>query len=143
MSLLNIAVTATSVLPSAMVMDGIRAMAKATVGAVLILEHDELLGIFSERDLMIRVVSANKNPETTRIADVMTAPVLTIPRDMAEDDVLNLMWARHIRHLPIVDEFGVVEGVVSIRHLLHQKVENLTQELDSLEAYISADGIGG
>ena len=140
---MNIAVTATSVLPSAMVMDGIRAMAKATVGAVLILEHDELLGIFSERDLMIRVVSANKNPETTRIADVMTAPVLTIPRDMAEDDVLNLMWARHIRHLPIVDEFGVVEGVVSIRHLLHQKVENLTQELDSLEAYISADGIGG
>ena len=143
MSLLKIAVSATSVPPSAMVIDGIQAMMTATVGAVLILEQDELLGIFSERDLMIRVVSKKRDPETTRIADVMTSPVLTISRNMAEDEVLSLMWDRHIRHLPIVDEFGIVEGVVSIRHLLHQKVKNLTQELDSLEAYISADGIGG
>ncbi len=143
MSLLKIANPATSVGPSTTVMDGIRAMEGATVGAILIVDRDEVKGIFSERDLMLRVVLAGKDPETTPISDVMTSPVLTIETSTSEDDALKMMWDRHVRHLPVVGDSGQVEGVVSIRHLLHDKVENLTQELDSLEAYFSADGIGG
>ena len=143
MNLLKIANSATSVGPSATVMDAIRAMEEATVGAVLIVDGDEVKGIFSERDLMLRVILAKKDPETTPIGDVMTSPVLTIEKSTAQDDALKLMWDRHVRHLPVVGDSGQVEGVVSIRHLLHEKVENLTQELDSLEAYFSADGIGG
>ena len=143
MSILKIANPATSVGPSATVIDGIRAMESETVGAVLIVDGDEVKGIFSERDLMLRVILAGKDPETTPISDVMTSPVLTIEKSTAQDDALKLMWERHVRHLPVVGDSGQVEGVVSIRHLLHDKVENLTQELDSLEAYFSADGIGG
>ena len=143
MSLLKIANPATSVGLKDTVMDGIRAMEEATVGAVLIVENQELKGLFSERDLMLRVILAKKDPETTLIGDVMTSPVLTIEKNTAQDDALQLMWDRHVRHLPIVGDSGQVEGVVSIRHLLHEKLEKLTQELDSLEAYFSADGIGG
>ena len=73
----------------------------------------------------------------------MTSPVLTISEDSSPDDALKTMWERHFRHLPVVDANGKVMAMISIRHLLHLKVENLTQELDSLEAYITADGIGG
>ena len=143
MNLLKIANSATSVGPLATVMDGIRAMEEARVGAVLIVDGDKVKGIFSERDLMLRVILAKKDPETTSISDAMTSPVLTIEKSTAQDDALKLMWDRHVRHLPVVGDSGQVEGVVSIRHLLHEKVESLTQELDSLEAYFSADGIGG
>ena len=101
------------------------------------------LGIFSERDVMLRVVSENKDPKTTKMREVMTGPVLTIDKDTSTDDALKIMGERHIRHLPVVNEEGQVEGMLSIRHLLLDKVEHLTQELDSLEAYLAADGIGG
>jgi CBS-domain-containing membrane protein len=73
----------------------------------------------------------------------MTSPVLTVPSDMDPDEVLRLMQERHIRHVPIVNEAGKVQARISIRHLLREKVENLSQELNSLEAYVTADGIGG
>ena len=143
MNLSKIANPATSVGPGNTVMDGIRAMEQATVGAVLVVDDDQVKGIFSERDVMLRVILKGKDPGTTLIGDVMTSPVLMIQDSTTEDDALKLMWRRHVRHLPILNASGQVEGVVSIRHLLHDKVENLTRELDSLEAYFSADGIGG
>ena len=143
MNLLKIAKPAVIVSLEASVMDAIQAMEKATVGAVLITHEGELKGVFSERDLMLRVVLKELDLKATPVADVMTSPVLTILKETRPDDALELMWNRHIRHLPVVDSDGKVEAMVSIRHLLHDKVENLTQELDSLEAFITADGIGG
>lgn len=143
MNLLKIAKPAVTVSPTASVMDAIEAMKEATVGAVLVVNDAELKGVFSERDLMLRVVLEKRNPESTLVADVMTSPVVTIRKETRPDDALKTMWDRHIRHLPVVDAEGRVEAMVSIRHLLHDKVEHLTQELDSLEAFITADGIGG
>ena len=136
-------VPATTVGPDASVIEGIRVMQEATVGAVLVVDGGQPLGIFSERDVMLRVVSENKDPKTTTMREVMTGPVLTIDKDTSTDDALKIMGERHIRHLPVVNEEGQVEGMLSIRHLLLDKVEHLTQELDSLEAYLAADGIGG
>lgn len=143
MNLLKIGKPAVTVGLEASVMDAIREMQKGTVGAVMVVDEGDLKGVFTERDVMLRVVLQEKDPASTRIADVMTAPVLTIPKEMRPDDALKLMWDRHIRHLPVVDADGRVEAMVSIRHLLHDKVDHLTQELDSLEAFIGADGIGG
>ena len=143
MNLLKIGKEAVAIHSSATVMDALRAMAKSKVGAILIIDDEQLNGIFTERDLMMRVVLEDKKPESTPVTDVMTAPVLTITKDKAPDDVLKLMQEKHIRHLALVNGEGDVEGMISIRHLLTEKVEHLTQELDSLEAYISADGIGG
>ena len=129
---------------SATVMEAIEAMSKASVGAVMVLDGEDLRGVFTERDVMLRVVLDHKDPATTIVSDVMTSPVVSVNKDeTTADDVLQTMSDRHIRHLPVLNSDGKVEGVISIRHLLQRKVENLTNELDSLEAYMSADGIGG
>ncbi|PYS31405.1 MAG: hypothetical protein DMG11_01420, partial [Acidobacteria bacterium] len=82
-------------------------------------------------------------PENTPINDVMTAPLITISRRSTADDALKLMLDKHIRHLPVIDVDGTMAGMISIRNLLHEKVAELTDQLDSLEAYFTADGSGG
>jgi len=124
-------------------MQAVQTMDQVSIGAVGITQDDVLVGIFSERDLMLRVVSKKLDPETTHIRDVMTSPVETISRDSTADDALKLMLEKHIRHLPIVDRDGRLAGMISMRSLLHDKVQELTNQLDSLEAYFTADGFGG
>jgi CBS domain-containing protein len=143
MNLLKIAKPAIKVSPDASAMEAITAMRDAGVGAVVIVAGDELKGMFTERDVMLRIVIPRKDPEVTPVAEVMTTPVVTISGDMLADDALKTMKERHFRHLPVIDFNGRVEAMISIRHLLNVKVENLKQELDSLEAYFTADGIGG
>ena len=118
-------------------------MTEESIGAIVVKEGNRLVGIFSERDLMLRVVSEKRDPERTQIRDVMTSPVETIHRDSTVDEALKVMLEKHIRHLPILDRDGRVSGMISMRSLLHDKVEELTDQLDSLEAYFTADGSGG
>jgi CBS domain-containing protein len=124
-------------------MDAVRRMHEEHIGAIAVVDNDRLTGIFSERDLMNRVVLKGRNPEYTRVGDVMTSPVITIPRSLTADDALKLMDEKQIRHLPVVNIDGKLLGMLSVRSLLHEKVEELTDQLDSLEAYFTADGSGG
>ena len=125
------------------VMDAIRTMAGAKSGSVLVVDGDRLVGIFSERDVMFRVVLEGRHPDYTTVEEVMTSSVLTIPPETTSDDVLRIMHQSHIRHLPVVDNRGHVLSVVSMRGLLQEKIDELNIQLDSLESYITADGIGG
>jgi CBS domain-containing protein len=144
MGLLRIARTPlVTVSLDANVMQAVRTMDQESIGAIGITQDDVLVGIFSERDLMLRVVSKKLDPETTQVRDVMTSPVEAISRDSTADDALKLMLEKHIRHLPIVDRDGRLAGMISMRSLLHDKVQELTNQLDSLEAYFTADGFGG
>jgi CBS domain-containing protein len=118
-------------------------MAHESIGAIAVIEGSRLLGTFSERDLMLRVVLEKRDPERTQVREVMTSPVETIRRDSTADDALKVMLEKHIRHLPIMDRDGALCGMISMRSLLHDKVEDLTVQLDSLEAYFTADGFGG
>jgi CBS domain-containing protein len=124
-------------------MEAVESMAAAKVGSVLVVDGDLLEGIFSERDLMLRVVMEGRDPRTTEVEEVMTSPVHTISARTTGDDALRIMVQEHIRHLPVVDEKGAVQAIVSMRNLLEEKVKDLNQQLDSLESYINADGIGG
>ena len=92
---------------------------------------------------MNRVVLQRRDPGNTSVGDVMTSPVITIERTSTADDALKLMDEKHIRHLPVVSIDGKLAGMLSVRSLLHEKVEELTDQLDSLEAYFTADGAGG
>ena len=144
MGLLRIARTPlVTVSPDATVMEAVRIMDKESIGAVAVTQNHRLIGMFSERDLMSRVVSERQDPERILIQDVMTSPVETIHRDSPADEALKLMLEKHIRHLPIVDRDGRLAGMISMRSLLHDKIEELTDQLDSLEAYFTADGVGG
>jgi CBS domain-containing protein len=144
MGLLRIARTPlVAVRPETTVMEAVRIMAQESIGALAVTDGNQLVGMFSERDLMLRVVLERRNPDTTRILDVMTSPVETIHRDSPADEALKVMLEKHIRHLPIIDRDGSLCGMISIRGLLHEKVAELTDQLDSLEAYFTADGCGG
>jgi len=124
-------------------MEAVRIMAEESIGAIAVTDEKRLVGMFSERDLMLRVVLEKRDPERTQIREVMTAPVETIARESTADDALKVMLDKYIRHLPIVDRNGTLCGMISMRSLLHDKVEELTVQLDSLEAYFTADGCGG
>jgi CBS domain-containing protein len=124
-------------------MDAVRLMSSARIGSVVVLNGDRIDGIFTERDLMLRVVLACKNPEEVHIEEVMTSPVRTIPKRTTGDEALKFMLEGHIRHLPMVDDAGRIFGIVSMRDLLESKVGELEEQLDSLKSYIAADGIGG
>lgn len=144
MGLLRIARTPlVTVSPDATVMEAVRIMDRESIGAVAVTQNHRLIGMFSERDLMLRVVSERQDPERILIQDVMTSAVETIHRDSSADEALKLMLEKHIRHLPIIDRDGRLAGMISMRSLLHDKIEELTDQLDSLEAYFTADGVGG
>jgi CBS domain-containing protein len=128
---------------TATVMDAIQAMAGAKVGSVAVVDGGALEGIFSERDVMLRIVGEGRDPKTTLVEEVMTSPVQTIQKRTTGEEALRIMVQNHIRHLPVIDENGNVQAMVSMRSLLEEKVDELHQQLNSLESYITADGIGG
>jgi CBS domain-containing protein len=144
MSILRIAkVPTAAVPPSATVMEAVRKMKDNDIGAVAVLDDGILRGMFSERDVMLRIVLKKKNPEKTKVRDVMTTQVVAISTDTTADEAVKLMWEAHIGHLPVVRRDGKVEGIVEIRNLFHERFEDMLQELDSLESYMASDGIGG
>jgi len=144
MSLLKIAsVPPAVVAPSATVLEAIEIMAEHAVGAVAVVENSKLCGIFTERDVMLRVVLRHRNPKDTRVGEVMTSPVETITDKSHEEDALVHMVERHVRHLPIINAAGQLSGMLSIRNLLEHRVDELARELHSLDQYLSNDGPGG
>jgi CBS domain-containing protein len=118
------------------VLDAVRAMDVHRVGAMLVLDaEDKLAGIFTERDLMVRVVVPGRDPGAVTLHDVMTRDLFTAaPEDQAHD-VARKLQARHIRHVPIVTG-GHVVGILSLRDLLAAHLEEKEREVHDLTAYI-------
>jgi len=144
MGLLKIAdVPSAEIGPDRTVLDAVAVMAKARVGAVAVVEMAQLRGIFTERDLMLRVVQQGRNPGQTTVREVMTTPVATAYDKTPASEAMTLMLDRHLRHLPIIGEGGQLLGMLSIRDLLNDKVEDLKRELNSIDQYMLNDGPGG
>jgi CBS domain-containing protein len=121
----------------------VRLMADKRIGAVLVLEEGRAAGIFTERDLMIKVVLKGLDPERTALADVLTTPVIPIREDAGLDEAVHIMLSKHIRHLPLVDHDGKVQGMLSMRNLVAAEIDELKQSVRGLEAYVGYDGAGG
>jgi CBS domain-containing protein len=128
---------------TATVKEAVELMASAQVGSVVVVDDNKVIGIFSERDVMLRVVLESRDPKRTTVEEVMTARVHSISIHTTGDEALRIMVQEHIRHLPVVDQQGRPQAVVSMRSLLEEKVKELNLQLDSLESYFNADGIGG
>ena len=144
MSLLKIAhVPPATVEPGATVLEAVQVMAEEGVGAVSVVEGGQLRGIFTERDVTLRVVLKSRSPQDTKVAEVMTSPAETASEVMTAEESMNFMVEHHIRHLPIVGENGQLLGMLSIRNLLEHMVEDLSRELHSLDQYLLNDGPGG
>jgi len=144
MSLLKIAqVPPPLVGPGASVLEAVEVMAERGVGAVAVVAEGTLKGVFTERDVMLRVVLKERDPKTTTVGDVMTSPAQTIDDDTTEEDALVHMLERHVRHFPIVAKDGSLKAMLSIRNVLEHRVDELARELHSLDQYLSNDGPGG
>ena len=103
---------------SGTIREAARHMVDHGVGSVLVMEGDALRGIFTERDALRIFVATRRNPDYTRLADVMTGAPQTLPPDATPEDAARRMAAGKFRHLPVVDQEGRVLGVVSQRDLL-------------------------
>ncbi len=145
MNILKLArVPAPTVSPDGTVQEAVFMMVDVGVGAVVVVDDDgEIKGIFTERDVMKRVAAKCLPADKTKVGEVMSSQVEVAHRDTNPSEDLSIMDAHHFRHLPIVDDQCKVLGILSIRHLLHRMVEDLSQELEALDSYVSADGPGG
>lgn len=128
---------------SASVAEAVKAMVDNGVGAVGVVHEGILKGIFSERDVMKKVIYNRLDVDRTQVAEVMTKEVELVQPDAAATDALRIMVERHFRHLPIVDADGRVQGILSVRNLLQHLVEELEDSVNSLTSYFGADGPGG
>jgi CBS domain-containing protein len=101
--------------PTATVLDAARAMAERRVGAVAVVDGEELVGLFTERDLLNRVVAIAKDPQMVSVGEVMTPRPLTIREDQPLAAGLDVMFGNRFRHLPVLNREGALVGVVSRR----------------------------
>ena len=129
--------------PDMTVLQAVVKMDEAQVGAILIADEEmKLLGIFTERDNMLRMTLKQRNPETTRLKEVMSAPVQTASPEITPEEALNRMIKSKYRHLPIVDKNNKILGVVSVRQLLLRRVSQQESNIEVLAAYANAGGPG-
>jgi CBS domain-containing protein len=115
--------------PDEMVADVSRRMSTNRVGAILIVEDGNLRGLFTERDLMTRVVGDDRDPQRTRVGNVATREVVTIDVNAPLKSVLQLFREKKFRHLPVVDG-GKPVGILSTRDFLEFLVEGLERYID-------------
>ena len=113
--------------PQASVWEAARLMMDARVGAVLVVDNDRLVGIFTERDAVYRVMAAERDPRATRLAEVMTPQPKTLSPEASFGHALVLMHENGFRHVPVV-EGGRLVGVVSARHALDPELEEFAAE---------------
>jgi CBS domain-containing protein len=125
-----------SVKPDDSVLDAIRLMAEKNIGAVVVIEDDNLLGIMSERDYARKVIVKGRASDSTPVADIMTSYVLTTSGGETANDCMAIMTERKIRHLPVIEENRVV-GMISIGDLVEAIIADQQEEIEQLEHYIS------
>lgn len=113
--------------PHTTVLEAATLMAKKHVGAVLVVEDEKLVGIFTERDAVFRVIARKLDPATTPLAGVMTRDPKTISPDKTFGYAMLLMHENHFRHLPVVEN-GKPVGIVSSRNALDPELEEFVAE---------------
>lgn len=121
--------------PSSTVIKAVETMCAARVGSLLVVQDQRPVGIFTERDVMTRVILARRDPTTTRLEEVMTTNVVCVEGSTPIAAALALMTERRVRHLPVVEGDKVI-GLVSIGDLVRQQTTMQSYEIRALTNYI-------
>ena len=111
-----------------------RKMRDNKVGALMVMKNDTLSGIFTERDLMSRVVAEGLDPEKVKVSEAMTSSIATVPLETPIREAANIMSQNRIRHLPVLEE-GQLYGVISVGDILAWKLREQEFTLHQLEDY--------
>jgi CBS domain-containing protein len=122
--------------PDASVLDAVEAMCRARVGALLVMDGDEIAGIFSERDLMKRVVLAQREPADTPVGDVMTREIVCVEHDASPKQAMALVTDHRVRHLPVLQGRRII-GIISIGDLVRWTIRDRERVIEDLEQYVA------
>jgi CBS domain-containing protein len=125
-----------TVSPESTVLDAVRKMNHERIGALLVMSHDELVGIFTERDVLTRVVDQVRDPSATRVAEVMTSQPVVVTAAATINEAMAIVSEKRCRHLPVVDE-GKLVGLVSAGDLTHWVTRGHEYHIQDLVNYIT------
>ena len=121
--------------PDEPVLEAIRLMAERSIGAVLVMRGEEMVGILSERDYARKVVLLGRSSSDTPVGQIMSSPVITVSPTESIDDCMRVMTERRIRHLPVSQD-GRVIGILSIGDLVKAVIDQQRRTIEELEHYI-------
>lgn len=121
--------------PSVLVLDATRLMNEHRIGSLLVIEDGLVVGIFTERDVLSRIVAAGMDPATTRVFEAMSTPVAFCTPDMTLDDVRAIFTEKRIRHMPVLED-GQLIGIVTGGDVLAHDITAKEQTIRYLEEYI-------
>jgi CBS domain-containing protein len=127
--------TVRSIGPNVTVYDALALMAEHGIGALLVLDSNRPIGLFSERDYSRKVALRGLRSRETPVSAIMSSPVLTISPDASVQKGLSMMTEKYIRHLPVVDGSGVI-GMVSIGDLVKSVIQDQESLIEQLESYL-------
>lgn len=117
------------------VLDAIRILAEKDIGALVVVEGDRPVGIFSERDYVRKVFVKGKTSPTTLVREVMSAPIISVGLNHTVEQCMATMSSRRIRHLPVIEN-GRLQGMLSITDLVNNIIREQHQLIEQLESYI-------
>jgi CBS domain-containing protein len=123
--------------PQQTILEAAKYMVEGNVGAAPVLDGTKLVGIFSERDIMSKVVTQGLDPQRTRISEVMSTTLRTLNPESSCEEAMLMMQTHGIRHLPVCDGNTLV-GFLSLRDLLRHRLEEKSGEAEAMRAYIQA-----
>ena len=118
------------------VIEAVQKMNQHKIGAVLVMDGDSLAGIFTERDVMTRVIAASLDPKTTPITKAMSANVLTVAPEVTVQEAMDIFADKRCRHLPVI-EHGKLVGLISIGDVSRWVANSHRAEAESLRQYIA------
>lgn len=128
----------TSISPDASVFDAIKMMADESIGSLVVMDKDEkLIGIVTERDYARKVIVKGRSSNDTRVAEIMTADVMTAGSDHTVKSCMEIMTDKKLRHLPVVENDRVI-AMISIGDLVQAVIADQQEEIEQLEHYISS-----
>ena len=125
-----------SVSPNTFVYNALELMFEKNVSALVVLENEQLVGIFTERDYARKVILQGKASKETLISEIMTGDLVTVSSDTSIDDCMRLMTNRFIRHLPVVDNNKLI-GIISIGDVVKYIIEEQRFIIENMEHYIT------
>jgi CBS domain-containing protein len=122
--------------PNALVFEAVRIMAENSVGSVVVLDNDEVVGILSEREYARQVILQGRSSKETEVRQIMATPVHYVVPDCRVDEAMRIMTDQRIRHLPVLDANRLI-GIVSIGDLVRSIVDEQAAHIEHLSNYIT------